>query len=298
MKQLNLVPLVHEGPMARAYLAGLQSAGWRIDRLVLMVQRRDPATQRPVAPWLPQRWRCRLARSVQDLRMNYWSRQLLREHAWCRPWLRRLALGCGIDPEALDGLTERPSFNHHATQVDEVLVDGLNDPALHQHLAGLPPRSTLLFTGGGMVPEPLLSLPGCRFLHVHPGVLPEVRGADGLLWSVLLRGRPGATAFYLSPGLDTGDIILADDLPLPLLPAQFATLDAAMRYRLLYAFVDPLLRAQRLLQVVQRSPSDLFALPTTRQDPQAGTTFHFMNPRMRLFALDHLQTCAPSLAGA
>jgi len=297
---LALTVLVHEGPMARSYLGVLWAAGYRVERLVLMVGKRDPASRRLVAPWLPTMLRQPLARGVQDLRMNYWPRELLRRNAaWCAPWLKALAQAHDLDAGFYRCLTERPDHARYANQVDEVFVDGLSDPALERYLRGLPgDRRAVLFTGGGMVPASLLAIPRCRFIHVHPGVLPHVRGADGFLWSLLLRGRPGATAFYMSPGLDTGDIIFTADLDLPAMPEGFLALDVTTAYRLLYSFVDPLLRAVLLRRVVAQAQGDLFSLPAVPQREGEGNTFHFMNQRMRRFAFERLVSLADTPVGA
>jgi len=299
MKRLGLTALVYDGPMARSYLGLLRCSGYRLERIVLMVQARDPGTRRPVAPWLPAKARHYLARRVQDLRMNHWPREYLRQHrAWCEPWLADLARAYGFAPEAYRLLTGRLNLADLAEHQQEILVDGMGDPLLTEWAQRLPPRSPVLFTGGGIVPAALLSVPQCRFIHVHPGVLPDIRGADGLLWSLLLRSRPGMSAFYMNPGLDTGEIIRTQDMALPPLPAEFLALDAATRYRFLYAFVDPMLRAVFLLRLLQETQGqDLFELPSHAQDEARGDTFHFMNPYLREFALERLHAlCTPSPA--
>ena len=55
----------------------------------------------------------------------------------------------------------------------------------------------------------MFEIPGIRLIHVHTGFLPQVRGADVLLWSLLVRGRPGVSAFFMTPGLDDGDVLAA-----------------------------------------------------------------------------------------
>jgi hypothetical protein len=303
MTRLPLTALVHEGPMSRAYLGLLRAQGHRLERIVLLVQSRDAATRRPVLPWLPAALRRPVARLLQDMRMNHWPRQFLqRQRAAYGPWLQQLAGAYGVSPVVFDSLTERPDHQQYADVVQEVLADGLGDPAVAVALAALPARSTVLFTGGGMVPASLLALPNCRFIHVHPGVLPDIRGADGLLWSLLVRGRPGATAFYMAPGLDTGDIIQASDLDLPPLPPGFADLDPATAYRLLYAVVDPLLRAVHLGRVIAWGQAahggDLFNLPAQAQQADDGRTFHFMHARLRQQALARLLPAPAAGKGA
>jgi hypothetical protein len=289
MKTLPLTVLVHEGPMARAYLAMLAAEGLRVERIVRMVDRRDPARHRLIAPWLPMMFRRHVAAWIQERQMNYWPRELRRRHRdICEAWWEELATALHFPVELFDQLVGPSDDSARAEAVDELFVAGLADPALEQHFRGLPGRNAVLFTGGGMVPASLLSVPSCRFIHVHPGHLPHVRGADGLLWSVLLRGRPGATAFYMDAGLDTGEVILARDLDVPPVPRAFAELDSLTAYRMLFAYVDPVLRAVLLRELVRRHPNGLADLPTLPQAASEGTTFHFMNERLRRIAFRNL----------
>ena len=64
----------------------------------------------------------------------------------------------------------------------------------------------------GILPPSLLALPGVKFIHVHPGFLPYVRGSDGLLWSALIRNKPGVSVFYMDPEIDGGKIISAGEI--------------------------------------------------------------------------------------
>ena len=126
-------------------------------------------------------------------------------------------------------------------------------------------------------------------------MLPYIRGADGLLWSLLLRGKPGATAFYMSPGLDTGDIILATNLDIPPIPAGLSSLDVATAYRMLYCFVDPMLRANLLRRIIDESVRQDFSnLRAVSQRQEDGVTFHFMNKHMRQLTFQRLEKLADS----
>lgn len=286
---LGLTVLVHEGPMARSYLAVLAASGYRVERVVRMVQRRDVASKKVLAPWLPKFVRQPLARRLQDLRMNHWPREFLRRHLdLCRPWLHSLAVTYGFEVSVYETLAAPIDYLQFADTVDELFVDGLGDPLLVSYLNSLPGEQAVLFTGGGMVPPALLGAGRCRFIHVHPGHLPSVRGADGLLWSMLVRGCPGATAFYMNPGLDMGDILLASDLPAPPVPAGFDGLPPAMAYRLLYSFVDPMLRAVLLRRLVSQAKGPLHALPVVNQCADEGITFHFMNEHLRRVVFSRL----------
>ena len=147
------------------------------------------------------------------------------------------------------------------------------------------PNSVVLFTGGGLVPPKLTKLDGLSFLHVHPGYLPFVKGADGLLWSMLLRGRPGASAFFMAPGIDEGDLLLTAEFePLKFLLAPDELPDTQDMYRMVFSFYDPIVRAALLCDLIDKSP-DLATLVGQPQDLKDGRTFHFMSERMRIEAL-------------
>ena len=180
-----------------------------------------------------------------------------------------------------------------AQEVDTLFVDGFKDPAMLEGLRALPARTPVLFTGGGLLPASVFEASNCRFLHIHPGLLPNVKGADGMLWSLLLRGRVAASAFYMEPGLDTGAIARTKEFAALPVPPGFAALDVAMQYRLFYSFVDPMMRAVLLKELLQDAPgADLIDLPAQAQDPAAGTTFNFMNERLRRLAFQRLQELA------
>lgn len=274
--------------MARAYLAALRHAGAQPRRLVLMVSRRHPSTGKPLGRWLPESLRRRYAEKVQRASHCFWARWL---YSMRRPFVDELIARVGreldLPPAVFHAVLGKSPLEDYAPHVDRVLVDGLKDPALRQALE-TSKSTAVLFTGGGIVPETLLSIPETKLLHVHPGLLPYVRGADGLLWSTLVRGRPGGSCFYMAPGLDTGDVVFAKEFPSLTMPRRLAAgLDDIMLYRAIFSFYDPMVRARVLLSVLELG-NDLRALPSEPQDLTRGVTYHFMHPRVRRAALDQI----------
>lgn len=144
------------------------------------------------------------------------------------------------------------------------------------------------------MPRQLFEIPEIHYLHIHPGHLPEIRGADGLLWSLLVRSKPGASCFYMNPGLDMGDLIFAHDVPKPVfhLPSNIVRPDDQTLYRILFSYCDPLLRATVLMRFIQKMPdftlSSFASLPAYKQNENEGVTYHFMHPLLRKVALEKL----------
>jgi folate-dependent phosphoribosylglycinamide formyltransferase PurN len=286
MTVLPLTVLVSEGPIARAYLARLRLAGLAPEGIVLMVRRRHPTRGTVLGRWLPPRLRVAWAQRHQEAAYGHWPREIRRRHpALVNALVQALA---AITPEAetvVDEILARPEYDTYAANVERLVVDDLADPALASHLAAAAP-ATVLYTGGGIVPRSLLALPATRFLHVHPGCLPHVRGADGLLWSMLVRGRPGASCFWMAEGIDTGDVIAARELPAVVCPVPDGERpDDQTLYRALFSFWDPLLRAELLATVLADAGGSLSAMRATPQDASEGMSYHFMHPRLRAAAL-------------
>lgn len=50
-------------------------------------------------------------------------------------------------------------------------------------------------------------------LNAHPGLLPDFRGLDPVLWSVFRKSPVGATVHVMSEGIDEGPILLARSMP-------------------------------------------------------------------------------------
>ena len=68
---------------------------------------------------------------------------------------------------------------------------------------------------GQIIPSSLLEIPCFGFINVHSSLLPEYRGAAPINWA-LINGETetGVTIMLLDEGLDTGDIILQDTIPI------------------------------------------------------------------------------------
>ena len=285
MKSLPMTVLFYDGPQARAYLAGLRRAGYRPERVLRLVSSLHPSTQKPLGRWLPQRWRVRYAEKAGEFALNYWPRQIRSRHpelvATMGNALREVYAEA---PELIDEILSGFDVSRYTADVRRVFARGLDDPALAQALADVSP-TTVLYTGGGILRDNLLGLPDIRFLHVHPGFLPDVRGADGLLWSTLVRGRPGASSFYMGRGIDTGEIISAKDYPFLSfdIAGQSRPADKTL-YRALFSFCDPILRTAHLVRETLKDDSDLSQLPGEVQPPH-GLTYHFMHPRLQETAL-------------
>jgi len=228
--------LAWEGPQARAYLVRMARAGLRPERIVVMV--RDRVAERLAA--VP---------AATDLAVRYGVRAQDRAHNFHPYRIRRklpelvAAIVDALEPlvpaagASIDAMYDGFHYEDHADAVEYVVADSYRSERLRGVLERIAP-ATVIFTGGGIVPKAVFAIGGLRLVHVHTGLLPFVRGADVLLWSLLARGRPGVSAFVMSPGLDDGDVLATwETEPMHIAVPSGPRPDDDTLYRSVFSFV-------------------------------------------------------------
>jgi hypothetical protein len=282
-KAIPLTVLFYEGPIGRAYLATIHSLGFKPKKIIELVAAKDVATKKVVGRWLPKKMRTNYAASIQRNKTHYYPRQLSKTNSnFVNGILDEVQKKFGFERDVIDNANALLPLTAYSGCVESILVEGLADKGLQEYLSE-EPAGRILYTGGGIVPTKLLDLQHLKLLHIHPGFLPDIRGADCALWSLLLTGHTSATCFYMSPGIDTGDIIRPCWLPKLSFDADATGIDLQSIYRIVYSFLDPWVRAF-VLQEIINSNHDFDSLISVPQLEKNGTTFHFMHPRLQYSA--------------
>ncbi|HIA31888.1 MAG TPA: hypothetical protein EYN83_01285 [Nitrospinaceae bacterium] len=279
-KEIPLTVLFYEGPIARAYLATIQSLGFKPKKIIELVAVKDVSTKKVVGKWLPKKMRINYAASIQRNKIHYYPKRLSKANPdFVNGILDEVQKKLGFERDVIDNANALLPLISYSDCVESILVEGLADKALQEclleELAG-----GILYTGGGIIPAELLDLRHLKFLHIHPGFLPDIRGADCALWSLLLAGHTSATCFYVSPGIDTGDIICPHWLPKLSFYVDETGIELQSTYRIVYSFLDPWVRAF-VLRDITINNQKFDALASTPQLEKDGTTFHFMHQRLQ-----------------
>ena len=82
------------------------------------------------------------------------------------------------------------------------------DPETVEALRSLRPTLIVVVAYGRILPQSVLDVPEKGAINMHASILPELRGAGPIQWSILQHMKEtGVTAMYLSAGMDEGDII-------------------------------------------------------------------------------------------
>jgi methionyl-tRNA formyltransferase len=113
-------------------------------------------------------------------------------------------------------------------------------PEAQARLAEPKPEAMVVVGYGQIIPQSLIDIAPLGIINVHASLLPELRGAAPIQWSIA-RGytRTGVTTMRIDAGLDTGDILLEWETPIgpdetaPELSARLAAAGADLLVRTL-----------------------------------------------------------------
>ena len=80
--------------------------------------------------------------------------------------------------------------------------------AVCEELRALAPDLIVVVAYGKILPQRVLDIPKYGCINMHASILPELRGAGPVQWSILNHcDETGVTAMYLTAGMDEGDVI-------------------------------------------------------------------------------------------
>ena len=89
----------------------------------------------------------------------------------------------------------------------------IRDYQFLKELSQFHPDIIIVVAYGKILPSQILSLPPHGCVNVHASLLPKYRGAAPIQWAII-RGeeKTGVTTMLMDEGLDTGDILLEEEL--------------------------------------------------------------------------------------
>lgn len=92
-----------------------------------------------------------------------------------------------------------------------------NNADFRAQLTGLKPDAIIVVGYGRIIPQWMLDLPPLGNINLHASLLPKYRGAAPIQWAIA-RGETttGVTTMKIDAGLDTGDILLQQEISIAL----------------------------------------------------------------------------------
>ncbi len=91
----------------------------------------------------------------------------------------------------------------------------IRDTECVEHLKGYQPDIIIVEAFGQIIPKVILDMPKYGCINVHASLLPKYRGAAPIQWAVINGDKvTGVTTMRMDEGLDTGDMILKEEIEL------------------------------------------------------------------------------------
>src|SRR5882757_4862210 len=90
-----------------------------------------------------------------------------------------------------------------------------NNDDFRQQLSALHPEAIIVVGYGRIIPQWMIDLPRFGNLNLHASLLPKYRGAAPIQWAIAQgESVTGVTTMRIDSGLDTGDILIQQELPI------------------------------------------------------------------------------------
>ena len=116
-------------------------------------------------------------------------------------------------PKGRSGKLQPSPVKEKALEADVPVLqpEKVKDPAFLPELEKLVPDVIVVVAFGQILTESVLNLPKYGCMNVHASLLPKLRGAAPIQWSVIDGDKEsGVTIMQMDKGLDTGDILLVE----------------------------------------------------------------------------------------
>lgn len=145
--------------------------------------------------------------------------------------------------------------------------ESVNDPAFVEQLRELAPDAIVVAAFGQILRKPVLEIPRLGCINIHGSLLPRYRGGAPVQHA-LLNGDTvtGVTIMLMDPGMDTGPMLLQQEVPIEPDDTAGTLLD-----RLAHVGADLLLQvlpalAEGRLEPVPQDPSQATYAPTLKRE--------------------------------
>ena len=100
-----------------------------------------------------------------------------------------------------------------AHQLNILQPEKIKTPEIEKQLESLAPDLIVVVAFGQILSKQILDIPRLGCINVHASLLPQYRGAAPIHWSIINgEDKTGITTMFMDVGLDTGDMILKEEV--------------------------------------------------------------------------------------
>jgi hypothetical protein len=160
----------------------------------------------------------------------------------------------------------------------QIKSDNINSLQLSNLLKNIDEKLIFLNTTKQILKEPLKT--NHKFIHIHPGYLPYLKGMDCSLWGISKRNKLGVSSFFINNEIDCGEIIDREELEAPKFffenQKDYNNYD---KYCIWFSFFDPLLRAAHLKKILKLKIENINHLKITKEQFEKSQYFKKMDEK-------------------
>jgi methionyl-tRNA formyltransferase len=96
-----------------------------------------------------------------------------------------------------------------------LLPSNLKDPKVTDWVKSRLPELIVLAFVTDIIPKGIIDIPKYKAINYHPSLLPRYRGGSAINWAIINgETETGVTIHYIDAGIDTGDIIIQERVPI------------------------------------------------------------------------------------
>jgi methionyl-tRNA formyltransferase len=101
-------------------------------------------------------------------------------------------------------------------QLEVLQPEKVSDPRFCEIIGAMGPDLIIVVAFGQILKKGILSMPPWGVLNIHASLLPKYRGAAPIQWAILNNEKKtGLTAMKMDEGMDTGPILLQEEVDIP-----------------------------------------------------------------------------------
>lgn len=172
-------------------------------------------------------------------------------------------------------------YSLEKAEIPYILVDNkdINSERMKHVIQGLE-QIYLIYSGyGGYILKSHLFRLNKKYIHVHAGLLPQYRGSTTIYYSYLQEKIFGATAIFLSEGIDEGEIIVQETFSVP---EKQVDID--------YIF-EPYIRSKVLIKVIDQylEKGKLIGRPQMKSEAETYFIIHPVLKHLAMLAIEKKQ---------
>jgi hypothetical protein len=135
-------------------------------------------------------------------------------------------------------------------------------------------KSQNIINTGRQILKEILDL-NKTFIHIHPGYLPAIKGADSSLWMLKKFSYLGCSSFIMNKEIDNGKIILREKIFIKELNILDKNFDKEELYNIWFSFFDPAIRVYYLKNLIPKIQNN--EITSTNYDHEESNYHSFMN---------------------